>query len=63
MKIGKYIIRRAKTIKHILQNRRDRRNINVERMIQIYSCRFCGICFYRDEQTFIKERKQFFNCL
>tara|TARA_R110002124_G_C8592620_1_gene483493 strand:+ start:277 stop:468 length:192 start_codon:yes stop_codon:yes gene_type:complete len=63
MKIGKYIIRRAKTIKHILQNRDQGTKEAVARMLQIYSCRFCGICFYRNEQTFIKERKQFFNCL
>ena len=63
MKIGKYIIRRAKTIKHILQNRDQGTKEAVARMLQVYSCRFCGICFYRDEQTFIDERKQFFNCL
>lgn len=63
MKVGKYIIRRAKTIKHILQSIDQGSKEDATRMLQIYSCRFCGICFYRNEQTFINERKQFFNGL
>ena len=60
MKIGKYLIRRAKTIKNILINRDQGTKEDVARMLQIYSCRFCGICFYRDERTFIDERNNIF---
>jgi hypothetical protein len=59
MRIRKYIIRRSKTIKHILKNRDQGTPEDVSRMLQVYNCRFFGICFYRDEKTFISERKQF----
>ena len=63
MIIGKYVIKRAKTIRVIIQTSKIGTKEQVARMIQIYSCRFCGICFYRTEKTFIKERKAFFNFL
>jgi hypothetical protein len=63
MIIGKYVIKRAKTIRVIIQTSKTGTEQEVARMLQIYSCRFCGICFYRTEITFINERKAFFDFL
>jgi len=60
MRIGRIFIRRASSIKHILNNRNDGTEEDFVRMIQVYSCRFCGICIYRDEKTFMEERKMFY---
>ena len=60
MIIGKYVIRKALTIKNKLINRHLGSNEDVTRMLQIYSCRFCGICFYRIDTEFYKEKKEIY---
>lgn len=63
MIIGKYVVRRAKTIKSRLINRQRGTDEQVTRMLQIYSGRFCGICFYRNDNVYYEEKKKIFNCI
>lgn len=60
MIVGKYVIRRAKTIKKRILERDNNQPLLLERMLQIYHSRFCGICFYRDEPSYEKMRKDIF---
>ena len=60
MIIGKYVIRKARTIKNKLINRQCGSDEDITRMLQIYNCRIFGICFYRTESEFHKEKHQIF---
>lgn len=63
MIIGRFVIKKAKTIKKILLTSEKGSNEQVFRMLQIYSCRFCGLCIYRNEKVYFKEKDEIFNCL
>jgi len=60
MIIGKYVIRRSKTIKDILIDRESANKEHTTRMLQIYSCRIFGLCFYRADPVYCEERKEIF---
>lgn len=60
MVIGKYVIRKARTIKNRLINRKRGSDEDVTRMLQIYNCRIFGICFYRVDTEYYKEKKEIF---
>jgi hypothetical protein len=60
MVIGKYVIRKARTIKNRLINRKRGNDEDVTRLLQIYSCRIFGVCFYRTDTEFYKEKKEIF---
>jgi hypothetical protein len=61
MVIGKYVVRRAKSIKNALINRDRGSEEDIIRVIQIYNCRFLGICFYRVDSEFYKDKNKFLN--
>ena len=60
MVIGKYVIRKARTIKNRLINRKRGSDEDVTRMLQIYNSRIFGICFYRVDTEYYKEKKEIF---
>jgi len=66
MKIGIYYFKTAKSIRNsitsklisiskdgVISDEHEKRL--VMRLLQIYSCRFCGLCFYREEHIFKNE--------
>lgn len=60
MIIGKYVIKKARTIKSKLLNSKRGTDEQVTRMLQIYNSRFFGICFYRTDNEYYKEKKEIF---
>jgi len=53
MKLGKYVIHRASTIKRLLgTSNLDIKSDWMIRLIQIYECRILGLCFYRNELSY-----------
>jgi hypothetical protein len=54
---GRYIVKRARTIKKLLLKAKYKDNITFNRMLQIYNCRIFGICFYRGEGLFRRDKR------
>ena len=64
--LGKYFIRNARGIRRQLiqklkENDIPDNNLLTTRILQIYSCRIFGLCFYRGENTHEKEVREILN--
>lgn len=72
MKIGIYYIKSAKSIRKSITSKLkeiskdyvisdETQKQHLIRLLQIYSCRFFGVCFYREEYVFKNETNDILN--